>query len=315
MSCSNAAWFVNGSAMPSVSWLDGGRGPTTGRLSIPTAACPASSWVPPVHALGSGEPRAPLAHAWLLHATAGPHCPSVPHVSTPLLFGSQRVASGAHTPMQAPPTQAWLTQAAAVPHAPSEVHVSTPLLFGSHFVVPGAQTRMIAPHTLGSSTEQPLLQALAFLPAVQYSVQELALSHAVQFVVQALAFLPAVQYSVQALALRPQLQLCVQLLQLPVQTQSPVQPLQSPVITVALVTAALLVSSASLDDGAELHAIVRQAKRTGTADLRKFLFRPKAAVSAPTKARHIAPRASPRSIRRSLVTRARRLRVRWREVY
>ena len=158
--------------------------------------------------------------------------------------------------------------------------MSTPLLFGSHCVVPGAQTSMIDPHTLWLSTEQPLLQELAFWPAVQFVVQELAFWHAVQFVVQELAFWPAVQYLVQELAFLPQLQFCVQLLQLPVHTQSPVQLLQSPVTTVALVTAELLVPTASRVDGVELHAIVRHEKRTSTKDRMGFLLRRAVAAMA-----------------------------------
>ena len=200
------------------------------------------------------------------HVVGAAHSPLVVQVSCWVSL-VHCVAPGAQTPVQAPPTHALLTQAAAVPHEPVEVHVSTPLLLGSHCVVPGAQTSMIAPHTLALSTEQPLLQALALWPAVQFAVQELAFSHAVQFAVQELAFWPAVQYAVQELAFLPQLQFCVQLLQLPVHTQSPVQLLQSPATTVALVRAALLVPTPSVVEGAELHAtIVRHEKRMSTND-------------------------------------------------
>jgi hypothetical protein len=138
------------------------------------------------------KPHAPLAQVAsalatdVVQATALPHSPVESHVSTPL--PAHCVAPGVHTPVQAPPTHAWLTQGAAVPHEPVEVHVSTALLLGSHCVVPGAQTSLIAPHTSELRAEQPLSQALAFWPAVQFVVQELAFLHAVQFVVQELAF-------------------------------------------------------------------------------------------------------------------------------
>jgi hypothetical protein len=158
-------------------------------------------------------------------------------------------------------THAWLVHATAVPHVPVGVHVSTPLLFGSHCVVPQAQTPV------------PVPAPASVAPTVQFASQELALWPATQFAAQKLAFWPTTQYAVQELALLPQLQFCVQLLQLPVHTQSPVQLLQSPVTTVV---AALLVSTASVVEGADLHAIGRHPKRTGTNQ--GFRFRPPRAI-------------------------------------
>jgi hypothetical protein len=65
--------------------------------------------------------HAPPAHAEETQAVGFVQAPLVEHVST--LFPEQRMAFGAHTPVQLPLTQAWLEHAVAFCHVPVESQV------------------------------------------------------------------------------------------------------------------------------------------------------------------------------------------------
>jgi hypothetical protein len=62
-----------------------------------------------------------MSHELLAQGAAADHCPSLPHVCTPV--PAHWVAPGSHTPVQAPDTHAWPVHELALPHAPLALHV------------------------------------------------------------------------------------------------------------------------------------------------------------------------------------------------
>jgi hypothetical protein len=62
--------------------------------------------------------QVPLTHADAAHATAVPHWPLAPHVSTPL--PEHRFAPGVQTPVQAPATHAWFVHVEPFTQVPVE---------------------------------------------------------------------------------------------------------------------------------------------------------------------------------------------------